>query len=162
MSDAPSSIPPRMGHYLFAHRAVPRAFLREPAAIMGILASDDAMAFLTGMWDVLAAEIEPDERASKEGLAIEHYSFDDDVFVAMVVMPPPEGGLEAHFVAAVARLEGEHAFARCFTLDRIPELDPNAAVLEWTTEGKYEIRRDGCPPTREALLDAIEDLIGQR
>jgi hypothetical protein len=158
VTDEPRSMKPRMGHYLYAHRAVPRAFLREPAAIMGILASDDGMEFLSGMWDVLAREIEEKERVSPEGLALEHYTFEGDVFVALVVMPPPTGGLEAWYVAAVARLEGEDAFARCFTLDRVPEHDPDAAILEWNSEGKYEIRADACPVTREAFLDAVEEI----
>jgi hypothetical protein len=161
VTEDPRSIPPRMGHYLYGHRALPRAFLRDPAAVMGILASDDAMAFLSGMWDVLAQEIDEKERVSPDGLAIEHYSLQGDVFIALVIMPVPQGGLEAWFVAAVARLEGENTFARCFTLDRIPELDPNAAVLEWDTEGKHEVRLHACPPSREAFLDAIEDLVNQ-
>ena len=159
MSEDSRSVPPRMGHYLFAHRALPRAFLRDPVPMMGILASEDAMAFLSGMWDVLAQEIDPKERVSPDGLAVEHYSYEGDVFVTLVIMPPPEGGLEAWFVAGVARLEGENVFARCFTLDRIPELDPSAAVLEWDTQGQHQIRRDGCAPTREAFLDAIEEIV---
>jgi hypothetical protein len=65
-------------------------------------------------------------------------------------------------VAAVARFEGEDAFARCFTLDRIPELDPSAAVLEWDVDGNRKLHRDGCPPTREAFLDAVEEIVAPR
>lgn len=151
---------PRMGHYLFAHRAVPRAFLRDPAAIMGILASDDAMEFLSGMWEVLGAELEPEHRVSPEGLALEHYELTHGVFVALVVMPPIRRGLEAHFVAVIARLEGDEAFARCFSLDHLPDLDPPAAVLEWDADGKHQVVRDACDPSREAFLDAIEDTLG--
>lgn len=148
-----------MGHYLFAHRAVPRAFLQDPAPVMGILASDDAMKFLEGMWAVLDRELEPEHRVDSRGLALEHYQLDSDVFVGLIVMPPPEGGLEAYFVAVVTRLEGDDPFARCFTLDRIPELDPDAAILEWNTEGKHQVRRDTCGPTRESFLDAIEEIV---
>jgi hypothetical protein len=162
VTESSPSIAPRLGHYLYAHRALPRAFLRDPAPIMGILASEDAMAFLSGMWDVLAGEIAPEERAPSDGLAVEHYSYEGDIFVALIVMPPPHGGLEAWFVAAVARFEGDDAFARCFTLDRIPELDPSAAVLEWDVDGNRKLHRDGCPPTREAFLDAVEEIVAPR
>jgi hypothetical protein len=127
---------------------------------MGILASDDAMEFLSGMWDVLDAELEPEHRVSPEGLTLEHYELAQGVFVALVVMPPAIRGLEAHFVAAVARLEGDDAFARCFSLDHLPEFDPPAAVLEWDAEGKHEVACESCDPSREAFLDAIEDVVG--
>jgi hypothetical protein len=153
---------PRVGHYLFAHRAVPRAFLRDPAPIMGILGSKDAMSFLGGMWDIIDREVEPQERIDRQGLAVDCYELSHDVFVAMVTMPAPQRVLESFFVALVARLEGD-TFARALTLDLAgpPGSDPLVGILEWDAEGNRTLLDATSKPEASAFVDAIEALIAK-
>lgn len=161
MTTPPAPDEPRVAHYLYAHRALPRTFLRNPAAILGILGSDDAMKFLSGMWDVIDAELEPGERLDVRGLAHHFYELKGDVFASVVTLPPPARVFEAYFVAMVARLEGEHTFARCLSLDLagVPGPDALTGILEWDAEGHHELRSEGCRPERSAFVDAIENLI---
>jgi hypothetical protein len=152
---------PRTGHYLFAHRAVPRAFLRDPAPIMGILGSPDAMTFLGGMWDIIDREVD-EPPVDRRGLSIDHYELSDDVFVALLTMPPPQRVLEAYFVALAARLEGE-TFARAFTLDLAGPPAPGAdvGILEWDADGNRQLRDASCTADAAAFVDAIEGLLAK-
>lgn len=163
---APTPQPePRVAHFLFAHRAVPRAFLRNPPAILGILGSAQAMEFLVGMWDVLCGELEPPQRLPSEGLAVHCYELNNDVFAALVTMPPPQRVFEAFHVACCARLEGEHPFARAFTLDLAGEqtdAEPLAGIMEWNAEGEHELLGEvpaGVDPS--SFTDAIEAMLAR-
>src|SRR5687767_13528283 len=129
MSPPPSE--PRTAHYLFAHRAVPRAFLRDPAPIMGILGSGDAMAFLGGMWDIIDREVTDEPRIDRAGLAVDVYELPHDIFVALVTMPSPQRVLEAFFVGLAARLDTD-PFARALSLDLAgpPGPQPLVGILE--------------------------------
>jgi hypothetical protein len=162
MGIGPAPSEPRVGHYLFAHRAVPRAFLRDPAPILGILGSSDAMAFLSGMWDIIDREVEPEQRIDRRGLAVDVYELQHDVFVAMVTMPPPQRVLEAFFVALVARLESD-TFARALTLDLAgpPGADPLVGILEWDAEGNRTLLEPTSKPEASAFIDVIEALIAK-
>ncbi len=160
MRVGPPPSQPRTGHYLFAHRAVPRAFLRDPAPIMGILGSDDAMTFLGGMWDIIDRELEDEPPVDRQGLALDHYELPGDVFVALLTMPTPQRAMEAYFVALAARLEGE-TFARAFTLDLAGPPGPEALVgiLEWDAEGNRRLHDASCTAHAAAFVDAIEGLL---
>ena len=151
---------PRIGHYLFAHRGVPRAFLRDPAAITGILSSDDAMPFLSGMWDVIDREVPPAEKIDRSALAVDCYELGDDVFVVLITMPPAQRVREALFVGLAVRLEGD-TFARAFTLDLAgpPGADPLLGILEWDAEGNFELLEPTCGPDASAFVDTIEALV---
>lgn len=152
---------PRVHHDLFSHLALPRTFLRDPAVIMGILASKDAMEFLRGMWGVIEKELEPAQRLSVEGLRLEHYSLEDDVFVAMVTMPPATRFREALFVALVARL-AEPRVERCLSLELVGPPGPDAptAICEWSSEAQPKlIDEKGCAPTAAAFADAVERIV---
>jgi hypothetical protein len=151
---------PRVPHYLFAHRAVPRAFLRNPASILPIMASDDGLEFLTGMWDIIDREVEPEERVDRSGLRIETYELSTDLWIVLVVMPPPQRAFEAFFVACAARLQGP-ALARAFTLDLAgpPTHDPETGILEWDAEGQHQLLEPRCPPDASAFVDMLEHLL---
>jgi hypothetical protein len=161
--NTPPPSEPRVPHYLFAHRAVPRAFLRNPESILPIMASDRGMEFLSGMWDVIDREIEPQQRIDHGALAVQTYELPSDIWVAMVTMPPPQRVFEAYFVACAARLEGD-TFARALTLDLAgpPTADAETGVLEWDVEGKHEFLEPGCPPRVDAFIDVLERLLVPR
>lgn len=158
MSTLPSE--PRVAHYLYAHRAVPRAFLRDPAAIMGILLSDDGMKFLSGMWDVLDQELAPDERINHEALALERYDLGAGVCVSLVTMPTPKRRFEAYFVALAAGLE-DRVFARAFTLDLAGPPGPraDAGILEWDTEGNHTFIDPALRMDAAAFVAALEGIL---
>jgi hypothetical protein len=139
---------------------VPRAFLRDPAPIMGILGSGDAMAFLSGMWDIIDREVEDEPRIDRSGLAVSFYELPDDVFVVMITMPPPQRVLEAFFLALVVRLEGD-TFARALSLDLAGPLGPNplVGILEWDAEGNRTLLQPTCDPEPSAFIDAIETIV---
>ncbi len=159
MPPAPAPGDPRVAHYLYAHRAVPRAFLRNPPAILGILGSDDGPRFLEGMWEVMDDALEPGERVSDTRVQLECYALERDVFIALVTMPPVARPLEAYFVACAARFEGagEH-FARAFTLDAAttPGDPDDTGILEWTAEGERTLIDPRCPPEASAFVDTLE------
>ena len=161
MTTPPAPDEPRVAHYLYAHRALPRTFLRNPAAILGILGSDDAMPFLSGMWDVIDKELAPGHRLDIRGLTHHFYELANDVFASVVTLPPPQRVFEAYFVAMVARLDGEQTFARCLSLDLAGVPGPNAltGILEWDDNGKHELLTEGCQPNRSAFVDAVERLL---
>lgn len=149
---------PRVSHYLFAHRAVPRAFLRDPAPIMGILGSEDGMKFLSGMLDILDAEVDPNERFDRASLRLTCYPLRGDAFAAVVTMPPPVRVFEAYFVGLVARF-GEAPLARAFALELAGPPGPGAPtkICEWDTEGRFEVvDSDGCAADASAFVEAIE------
>lgn len=162
MTVPPAPSEPRVAHYLYAHRAVPRAFLRNPPAILGILGSKDAMEFLSGMWRVLDRELEPQHRLPATGLSVSCFELADDIFAAVVTMPPPQRVFEAFFVGCCARLEGEAPFARAFTLDLAgpPVPHPQTGLLEWNAEGEHELlETPGTEPDLTAFTDAIERVL---
>lgn len=141
---------------------MPRAFLRDPAPILGILGSADAMPFLSGMWDIIDREIENEPRIDRSGLAVSFYELPDDIFVALITMPPPQRVLEAFFVALVARLEHDN-FARALSLDLAgpPGPDPLVGILEWDAEGKRTLLEPTCEPEPSAFVDAIEAIVAK-
>lgn len=151
---------PRVAHYLFAHRAVPRSFLRNPPAIMGILGSDQAMEFLTGMWQVMDDALKPEDRVEDRTIALECFALKGNIFAAIVTMPPVKRPLEAFFVACATRLEG-NSFARSFTLDAAP--DPEAhfgtGLLEWDLDGERTVLEPRCAPELSALVDTLETML---
>lgn len=151
---------PRVAHYLFAHRAVPRSFLRNPPATMGILGSEQAMEFLTGMWQVMDDALAPEDRVEDRTIELECFALQQDIFVAVVTMPPVKRPLEAFFVACAARL-GEPAFARAFTLNAAsdPTDDFATGLLEWDAEGERTVLEAHCPPERSALVDTLEAIL---
>ncbi len=163
MDPTPPPSEPRVAHYLFAHRAVPRAFLRNPPAILGILGSDDGMRFLEGMWEVMNDALQPHERIDDHPLALRCYALPDDVFVAMVTMPPVHRVFEAYFVACVARLERD-PFARAFTLDLagVPGDEHDTGILEWDAEGNHTVLAPRCAPSAAAFVDTLEALLEAR
>lgn len=160
MSGPPAPGEPRVAHYLYAHRAVPRAFLRNPPAILGILSSDDGMEFLTGMWGVLHGELEPAQRLTNTSITLEHYPCANGVFISLVTMPPPLRVFEAFYVGLAARLEGNQ-FARAFTLDRATPagLPLETGILEWDTEGKHTICEASAAAEPSSFVDALESLV---
>lgn len=129
---------------------------------MAILASPDALEFLSGMWGVVQTELAEDERIASVGLAIEVFSMNDDTHAAVVTMPRPQREFEAFFVAMVARLEGPDSFARVFSLvlTSPPIGDPDAAILEWTAKGEHEFVEKRADVDPGAFVDAIEQVIG--
>lgn len=150
---------PRVVHDLFAHRAVPRAFLRDPAPIMGILASD-GMRFLAGMLDILDAEVDPSERIDRSAIGLACYPLRDDAFAAVVTMPPPLRVFEAWFVGLVARF-GDAPVARAFALELAGPPGPDAPtkICEWDAEGRFTVvADDGCPPDVSSFVTEIERL----
>ncbi len=151
---------PRVAHYLYAHRAVPRAFLRNPAAILGILSSEDGMEFLTGMWGVLHGELEPGQRLRDTSIKLEHFSCEDSIFISLVTMPPPLRVFEAFYVGLAARLEGDQ-FARAFTLDRATPagVPVETGILEWDAEGQHTICEATCAAEASSFVDAVEALV---
>ncbi|MGH1342747.1 MAG: hypothetical protein ACRBN8_14395 [Nannocystales bacterium] len=160
MDPAPGE--PRVAHYLYAHRAVPRAFLRNPAAIMGILGSDDGPVFLSGMWDVMDEALQPHERVEDTRVELECFALRGDIFVALVTMPPVARPLEAYFVACAARFEGNGAtFARAFTLDAAttPGDPDDTGILEWTAEGERSLLEPRCALDGSAFVDALEEFL---
>ncbi len=153
---------PRVAHYLYAHRAVPRAFLRSPAAIMGILGSDEGPIFLSGMWDVMDEALQPGERVKDTRVELACFALDRDVFIALVTMPPVTRPLEAYFVACAARFEGEGApFARAFTLDAAttPGDPDDTGILEWTAEGEHTLIEPRCGIDASAFVDTLEAFV---
>lgn len=156
---------PRVAHYLYAHRAVPRAFLRNPAAIMGILGSDDGPVFLSGMWGVMDEALQPGERIRDTRVELERFALSGDIFVALVTMPPVARPLEAYFVACAARFEGEGApFARAFTLDAAstPGEHDDTGILEWTAQGERTLIEPRCGIDGSAFVDTLEAfLVGE-
>lgn len=160
MDPAPGE--PRVAHYLYAHRAVPRAFLRNPAAIMGILGSDDGPIFLSGMWDVMDEALQPSERVKDTRVELECFALSGDIFVALVTMPRVVRPLEAYFVACAARFEGDgEPFARAFTLDAAttPGDPDDTGILEWTAEGERTLIEPTCPPDGSAFVDTLETFL---
>jgi len=152
-------VDPRVAHYLYAHRAVPRAFLRNPPAFIGILASEDGLRFLAGMWDVMHEALQPDERVEDTAVKLQCFALDHDIFLALVTMPPVARPLEAYFVACAARFEGEgEPFARAFTLDAAttPGDPDDTGILEWTAEGERTLIEPRCPPDASAFVDTLE------
>lgn len=157
MATAPAPGDPRVAHYLYAHRAVPRAFLQNPPAIIGILASADGPRFLAGMWDVMHDALQPHERVSDTQVALECFALQRDIFVAVVTMPPVARPLEAYFVACCARFS-DPSFARAFTLDAAttPGDPDDTGILEWTAEGERTLIDPRCPPDVSAFVDTLE------
>jgi len=161
----PAPDEPRVAHYLYAHRAVPRAFLRNPPAIIGILASEDGPTFLSGMWDVMHEALRPHERVTDTRVGLECFALERDIFVALVAMPPVTRPLEAYYVACAARFEGEgEAFARAFTLDAAttPGDPDDTGILEWTAEGERTLIEPRCPPDCAAFVDTLEAYLLQQ
>ncbi len=158
---------PRAAHHLYAHRGLPHTFLRNPPGIMAILASPDALEFLTGMWDVVQSELPQEDRGGSAGLSIEVFPMEGDTHAAVVTMPRPEREFEAFFVAMVARLEGNdagnEAFARVFSLvlTSPPTTDPEAAILEWNAKGEHEFIEQRADPDPGAFVDALERVLGR-
>ncbi|MBL4688927.1 MAG: hypothetical protein JKY37_30330 [Nannocystaceae bacterium] len=162
---APPTLPrsqPRGVHHLYAHRGLPHTFLRNPPGIMEILASADALRFLQGMWDVVQAELPEPDRVASLGLGIEVFSIEADAHAAVVTMPTPKREFEAFFVGLVARLEGDEAFARVFSLvlTSPPGADPEAAMLEWNAKGQHEFVEQRADVDPGAFVDAIEKVLG--
>lgn len=154
---------PRVVHYLFAHRAVPRAFLRDPAPVMGILASDDGMRFLAGMLDILDAEVDTSERIDRSAIHLACYPLREEAFAAVVTMPPPLRVFEAWFVGLVARF-GDAPVARAFALELAgpPGHDSATKICEWDAEGKFVVvEDDGCAPDVSTFVAAIEGLVAR-
>ena len=120
------------------------------------------MEFLSGMWGVLDRELDPQDRLPATGLSVSCFELADDVFAAVVSMPPPQRVFEAFFVACCARLDGEATFARAFTLDLAgpPTAHPLTGLLEWNAEGEHELL-DTAPiePDLTAFTGAIERVL---
>lgn len=162
MAIEPAPGEPRVAHYLYAHRAVPRAFLRNPPAILGILSSDDGPRFLAGMWDVMHDALQPHERVTDTTVALECFALQRDIFIALVTLPPVARPLEAYFVACCARFEGEGSpFARAFTLDAAstPGDPDDTGILEWNAEGERTLHDARCPPNASDFIDTLEALL---
>ena len=132
---------------------------------MGILASPDALEFLTGMWGVVQTELPADDQFPCTGLAIDVYPLADDAHAAIVTMPAPQREFEAFFVAMVAKLEGNDAFARVFSLvlTSPPVAQPEAAMLEWNGKGEHTFVEERAEPLAGAFAEAIDRVLaGQR
>jgi len=128
---------------------------------MEILASPDGLEFLTGMWGVVEQELPADQQMGAAGLTVEVFSIDGDIHAVVVTMPPPLREFEAFFVALVARLEGEHAFARVFSLvlTTPPPGEPDAAMLEWNAKGEHEFIQERADISPGDFVDAIERVL---
>lgn len=161
-SPSPAS-QPRPAHHLFAHRGLPHTFLRNPPGIMAILASEDAVEFLSGMWGVVEKELPQADRIGCAGLSIDVFPLADDAHAAIVTMPAPQREFEAFFVAMVATLEGAHAFARVFSLvlTSPPIARPEAALIEWDANGEHTFVKERAEPSPGAFAEAIDRVLAR-
>lgn len=127
---------------------------------MGILGSDDGMRFLDGMWGVMDDALQPEERVGDTTISLRCYALKQDIFLALVTMPPVARPLEAYFVACAARLDPD-PFARAFTLDcaSIPGEPEDTGILEWTAEGERTLLEPRCPPDASSFIDTLEALL---
>ncbi|MEM6990968.1 MAG: hypothetical protein AAF721_10735 [Myxococcota bacterium] len=155
---------PRGAHHLYAHRGLPHTFLRNPPGILQILASEDALEFLSGMWGVVEKELPPEEHIGSDGLAIGVFPMENETHAAVVTMPRPQREFEAFYVALVAKLEGNDAFARVFSLvlTSPPTTDPEAAILEWNAQGEHEFVEQRADVDPGAFVDAIETVLRRK
>ena len=152
---------PRPAHHLYAHRGLPHTFLRNPPGILAILAGEDALEFLRGMWEVVEKELPPEDHIGSKGLGIDVFAIDDDTHAVVVTMPRPQREFEAFYVALVARLEGDEPLSRVFSLvlTSPPTADPEAAMLEWNAQGEHEFVEQRADIDPAAFVDAIETVL---
>ena len=156
-------------HYVLAHYALRQTALADPAMYLGILASDDAPAFLGRLIDAIANDFgtTPDFGAGDVKV---HPGRVGQYPCAVVEMPEPGDVAEAHFTALVTLIdldeglpeEGATIPARYFTLEKGATLDgqPRTVLAEWD-ETSHSNYGDGPEATLPAFVEAIGENIGK-
>ncbi len=170
-SDIPSELNqdrPHCHHYTFAHIALRQVAFEQPVACLGMLASPEAMQFLTDVWKRV------DEHCRQRGEIstiqpaefVVHRRRLGDYACAIVELPEPWFITGAHFVALILnvpfdRLDPEDRDVPLlyFTLERGASLDGVARTVlcGWTRDGAHCNFGNGPEPTLEAFVPFLEE-----
>lgn len=150
-----------MQPYLFAHRALPHLFFKNPPEIMNILGRPDAHEFLEGAWALIGQEVEAADRAAFLDVTIEYEGLEGDAFVVLIRLPEPRRTGEAYFAIPTARFvaagPGRPAYSRYFTVGRVDDARGRSrpVLIEWGADGAYTDHGDLEDHDRETVLDAL-------
>lgn len=148
--------PSRSHHYFFAHRLLPKLFHEDAAQFVALL-QRDGLRFLEFWWRQAGDRVPQGERLSADGLGYGLRPLDNDWLAALVLMPPPEGMTEAHFIGLLYR-ENPPA-TRVFTLEKGMSLNndttSHTVLCEWTADTVHRNLGGGPAPDQEAFLAAI-------
>jgi hypothetical protein len=163
---------PRCHHYTLAHYALRGVALRHPLGFLGILASEDATAFLEDLMKSVSENCKP--REPQAGFTVSDLTIHKlrvGPYPAVAIqMPPPRATTEAYFVLAVLLVdldqelpEGE-ATLRYFTLEKGFTLEGGSRTVlcEWTSQGSHANYGDGPEPRLAAFALAVEDLLSRQ
>ena len=170
----------RCHHYSFAHQALPAIARQDPLRCLGVLASEHARPFLQAVLDSVIEVCRETEPSAELDFTV------NDVHVhkvrvgnypcAVIEMPPPRGITEVYFTAIVVlhdleRARGDDddrgpsapAAMRYVTLERGVSEDGGVRTVlcEWDERGHSNFG-DGPPPTLEAFVGAVEQMVTGR
>jgi hypothetical protein len=143
---------PRQHHYVFAHREL-LAVARRFAGNMPELAQSGRMdAALTATWNRVGDHLPATDRLPPTGLRASLHDGDGSDIV-LIVMPLPEHGAEAYFVAVVvaeARLVDYFVLEHGWTTTD----EPRTVLCKWEDQNHVNLG-DGPPPDANAFLAAV-------
>jgi len=165
----------RCTHYKFAHQALRRAAMENPAKCVGLLQSPVAQRFLNDLWDAVrtncmqSAEAGQPAEPGPQGLEADMTQV-GPYSAVIVKLPKPQVPTEAFFVGMVLR-----SYVRAedgLTVDRHPVLlyytlehgglredgSPKTILCEWQA-GLHLAYGDGPPPDSSAFRDAIREKV---
>ena len=154
--------PPRMHHYLFAHRHLRAAFFEDPTAALTALCGPDAAALAARLWEAVGAECSTSGHPvlPPEGLAVRASTLADRA-AAVVALPDPTMPSEAWFVALVeaSATDGPRYLTLEKSVSFAAEPAPDPVMLcEWTADGTHV----NYGPTSGHALERFEALAEAR
>lgn len=146
---------PRPHHYRFAHRELPRQILEYgPRLASPTPDGGSLLPTVVSIWEDYGQTLPPEHRLPSHGLDCRHLQVDGHNML-LVVLPPPQGAAEAHFVAAV-HPKGTKT-VRYFTLEHgIHPLDGSIGTIlgEWDANGHVNYG-PGPSPVAELFVAAV-------
>ena len=143
--------------YSFAHRMLPRLFLRVPTKFL-IALLDPGSALLTSIWNSIGSQLEASGRQSEQ--APERFITDArrvaGYNVLVVELQPPRAPTDCYFVAFAYRPagDGRAAEARYITLEKAAGRAAGIGdtfVCEWTPDGHINFGYGAYPDTDSFL-----------
>jgi hypothetical protein len=163
---------PHCHHYSFAHVALRQIAHAHPVGCLSMLASPDAISFLTDVWKQVDEHCRERGETSTINPAefVVHKFCIDNYPCAILEMPEPWFVTGAHFVALVLMVPLDQidpadrdAPLFYYTLERGASLDgtPRTVLCSWTKEGTHCNFGDGPLPTLDAFVEVLEERVRQ-
>jgi hypothetical protein len=157
-NDSEDLLLPSRHHYLLAHHALRGACMSSPREFFDAVRSPHRQEVLKNLWNQDCSRCLHCEPPSFgiDDVTMREYTVGGRPSV-MVIMPPPDGVGEAHFVGIIFARDGQEV-EHYITLEMAAS--GKTVLGEWTTGGHHQNHGRGPQPVLAEFILSLESLIG--